>query len=63
MCWKNFFFTVSFTSLNVFFVDFSLQNMLREVGRKVVMGPVFSIGRGFLVQLCIVCRGVNPPIY
>ena len=50
--WEKMFFTVSFTSLNVFF-NFSLQNVLREVGRKVVMGPVFSMDRGFKAHLCL----------
>ena len=42
--------SVSFPSLNVSLI-FDSKNVLTEVGRKVVMEPVFSMDRGFKAQL------------
>ena len=44
--------SVSFTSLNIFMI-FHFKNVLREVRRKVVIGPMFSMDRGFMAKLCL----------
>ena len=50
----KFFFTVSFTSLKVFFfLIFHFKYVLREVRRKVAMGPVFSMDRSIKAKLCL----------
>ena len=46
--------------LSTFFLTFHFKHVLKEVGRKVVMEPVFSMDRGFKAQLCLYAPPMLP---
>ena len=43
---------VPFSSLDVFLI-FHFKHVLRDVGRKYVIDPAFSMDKGFKAQLCL----------
>ena len=46
--------------LSTFFLTFHFKQVLKKVGRKVVMEPVFSMDRVFKAQLCLYAPPMLP---